>query len=67
MYSGRVDLNCRGRDNVYQLKGNFERAIVDYTEAIRLSPKQSRIYLNCRITHFYSKVLVHINDQSRPT
>ena len=43
------------RGNGFLNKGNFEKAIADYTEALRLDPQLAKAYFNRALAHFNLK------------
>src|SRR6478609_5042777 len=49
--AGRPSTNYNNRGFVYWRKGDTDRAIADYTEAIRLDPKFAVAYANRGLAH----------------
>jgi tetratricopeptide (TPR) repeat protein len=43
------------RGNEYRNKGDYEKAITDYTEALRLDPQLAKAYANRAVAHFHLK------------
>ena len=44
--AGKPSVNYNNRGTAYRKNGDWERAIADYTEAIRLDPKYTHAYNN---------------------
>ncbi len=44
--AGRPSINYNSRGEAYRSKGDMDRAIADYTEALRLDPKNAIAYVN---------------------
>ena len=44
--AGRPSINYNNRGEAYRGKGDMDRAIADFTEAIRLDPKYAIAYIN---------------------
>src|SRR5262245_56508978 len=69
-YSGK-DLSWAyfNRGNAYDDKGNHDRALADYSEAIRLDPKDAKVYYNRGLTYFdkgdYDRAIADHSDAIR--
>jgi tetratricopeptide (TPR) repeat protein len=50
--SGKPAINYNNRGNAYQRKGDYDLAIADYSEAMRLDPKYSTPYFNRGLAYY---------------
>jgi len=46
---------CYNRGNAYSLKGEYDKAIADYTKAIEINPKYAKAYYNRGLAYYLKK------------